>query len=392
MRKNKQGSVAIMASIAVLLASAAQAAPEGAELVPGFMDSPVSPIIFHILMIVTFLGHIVLVNILLGSLILAIIDPRASGAREAGGVAFLPKILAVAVNLGIAPYLFLQIVYESFLYTSIILMALWWLSIVLLIMLAYYGLYVSDGAVVPSLRRPMLALAAMLLLMTAFLLTNANTLMLRPDQWLLWFSEPHGTLLNLGDYTLFPRYLHILLASMAVGGLTMAWRAQRSERHPQTDPTEADRRVRRGLDWFFYASLSQLVAGPLFLFLLPPQVRALFLGGSALHTSALGLVLTGLAIALFLARKGKLKLTSITVLGIILIMVNARGLVRNAMLQPYMEKTSRVAQSLAMPHGQTGALALFLACLVIAVIVIVWLVRVLLAVDGNSENSGSREG
>ena len=79
-----------------------------------------------------------------------------------------------------------------------------------------------------------LILSALLLLLTAFLLSNASTLMLRPDFWFRWFSEPHGHLLNTGDPTLFPRYLHILLASLAVGGLTMAWRAQWGKRAPES--------------------------------------------------------------------------------------------------------------------------------------------------------------
>ena len=68
--------------------------------------------------------------------------------------------------------------------------------VALFAMLAYYGLYVSDGAVRPTRRTPILFLSALLLLMTAFLLSNASTLMLRPDFWFRWFSEPHGHLLR----------------------------------------------------------------------------------------------------------------------------------------------------------------------------------------------------
>ena len=147
-------------------------------------------------------------------------------------------------------------------------MAVWWMFVALFAMLAYYGLYVSDGAVRPARRTPILFLSALLLLMTAFLLSNASTLMLRPDFWFRWFSEPHGHLLNTSDPPLFQRYLHILLASLAVGGLTMAWRARWSKRDPEVDREEAERRFRRGLDWFFYVSLAQVPVGLLFLFCL----------------------------------------------------------------------------------------------------------------------------
>ncbi|MFR1532971.1 MAG: hypothetical protein ACLSTO_04485 [Bilophila wadsworthia] len=178
------------------------------------------------------------------------------------------------MNFGVAPFLFLQVLYGHFLYPSIVLMAVWWMFVALFAMLAYYGLYVSDGAVRPARRTPILFLSALLLLMTAFLLSNASTLMLRPDFWFRWFSEPHGHLLNTSDPTLFPRYLHILLASLAVGGLTMAWHARWSKRDPEVDREEAERRFAgAGLVFTFPGAGS---VGLLFLFTLPPDVRGLF--------------------------------------------------------------------------------------------------------------------
>ncbi len=251
---------------------------DAALLIPPPMALPAPSALLTLLQVLTFFGHLVLVNILLGSVMLAILDRRAAIPDEKNGVAFMPKTLALAVNFAIAPFLFLQVLYGNYLYTSIILMAVWWLALVPAVMLAYYGLYLSDSEI-PVSRRTVLIPTALLLLAAAFLLTSASTLMQRPDQWLHWFSAPHGMLLNLGDATLFPRYLHIVLASLAAGGLTMAWRADRSLRHPETDVDEALWRRRRGLAWFFHTSLAQIAAGLLFLFTQPASIRALFLGG-----------------------------------------------------------------------------------------------------------------
>lgn len=215
----------VMALVTLLWAAAAHASPEASRLLSPPMALPVPSGFLKALLLLTFFVHLVLVNVLLGSVILSVVDRRVSASDRKGGVAFMPKVLALAVNFGVAPFLFLQVLYGHFLYPSIVLMAVWWMFVALFAMLAYYGLYVSDGAVRPARRTPILFLSALLLLMTAFLLSNASTLMLRPDFWFRWFSEPHGHLLNTSDPTLFPRYLHILLASLAVGGLTMAWRA-----------------------------------------------------------------------------------------------------------------------------------------------------------------------
>lgn len=258
-------------------------------------------------------------------------------------------------------------------------MAVWWLAIIAAVMLAYYGLYVSDSADRRARRIAVLVPSALLLLATAFLLSNASTLMQRPDQWLRWFTEPHGVMLNLDDAALLPRFLHIIVASLAVGGLSMAWRARWSLRRPEPDADRAGRRCRRGLAWFSCASLVQIAAGPLFLFSLPADVRALFLGGSLLHTGALILAVAGLIAALLMARRERLGLTSAFALGVILVMVCIRALVREAMLSPYSPALASVPPTqLAMPRGQTEALLLFLICAVLSIPVLVWLIRAVL--------------
>lgn len=80
----------------------------------------------------------------------------------------MPKILALAVNFGIAPFLFLQVLYGNYLYPGILLMAVWWMSIVMAVMLAYYGLYISDGAIRTSRRSAVLIPVALLLMAPPF--------------------------------------------------------------------------------------------------------------------------------------------------------------------------------------------------------------------------------
>lgn len=82
--------------------------------------------ILRLLLLFTFFMHLVLVDILLGSTLLAIVERK--NFVEDGQGAYLPKILALTVNFGIAPFLFLQIVYGNFLYSGVVLMAVWWLG------------------------------------------------------------------------------------------------------------------------------------------------------------------------------------------------------------------------------------------------------------------------
>lgn len=358
-------------------AGIAQAAPEAARLVPPPIVMPAHTGFMKLLQLLTFFMHLVAVNILLGSMLLAVTDRRVSAPDWQGEAAFMPKVLALAVNFAIAPFLFLQVLYGNFLYSGTLLMAVWWLSIFLLVMFAYYGLYVSAAASTPLSHSLPLAVAALLILFTAFILTNASTLMARPDLWFAWFSRPNGMILNFGDPTLFPRYLHMVIASLAVGGLTMAWRAHRSKRSRTTDTAEADARITRGFDWFFFSSLAQAPVGLLFFFTLPADIRSLFLGGSVLYTLSLPLALAGFVVALFLARQRRLKYTTVATLCVIFLMVCIRALVREASLYPYIEAVAPRAVDISMPHGQDAALALFLFCALAGAAAVFWMIRVL---------------
>ena len=53
----------------------------------------------------------------------------------------MPVIVAVGVNLGIVPLLFVQLAYYKVFYPATILMAWFWLAIIGLLIPAYYGVY-----------------------------------------------------------------------------------------------------------------------------------------------------------------------------------------------------------------------------------------------------------
>jgi hypothetical protein len=128
------------------------------------------------------------------------------------------------VNLGVPPLLFLQVLYGQFLYSSAILSAVYWMLLVAVVMSSYGLLYVHAGRAKRGLFGGAaglpLSLAVCGLLATSFILTNVMSLMLRPDSWSQYFFDAKGTILNLGDPTFLPRWLHFVFASLAVGGLS----------------------------------------------------------------------------------------------------------------------------------------------------------------------------
>lgn len=293
---------------------------------------------FETLLLVTFVLHLLLMNTALGgAVIVAVLSLRNKPAERSIIRDFstrLPTALALAINMGIPPLLFLQVLHGQFFYVSSILMAFWWLAIVGLIMLGYYGLYIFaiNQDELGNRRTVVAVVAALLLLATSFILTNNMTLMLQPDNWAAWFDQRNGMFHNLDDVTVLPRWLHMATAAIAIGGLAlalfhvrrMAWGA-----------AEATTGIDIGLRWFMGGTMLQFIFGPWFLLSLPRPFMLLFMGHSPLATAAFVLGLSGACLSLLAARKRNVGLTVITACGTVLAMTIMRAVLRRAYLEPY---------------------------------------------------------
>ena len=144
----------------------------------------------------------------------------------------MPVIVALGINFGIVPLLFLQLAYAKAFYPATILMAWFWLAIIALLIPAYYGVYLyafglrNDGAGMTPLRRRAGWAAAAMFLMIGFIFANGLSLMTNVGAWLkLWTRHSvggaaTGTALNLADATLWPRWL--LMFGLALG-TTAVW-------------------------------------------------------------------------------------------------------------------------------------------------------------------------
>ena len=168
---------------------------------------------FYVLLMLTFLLHLLVMNAMLGGGIIALFSAlRGDQQNTLLGKEFgykWPYTIAFAVNMGVAPLLFVQVLYGQFFYSSSLLMAVWWFSIFGLLILAYYGAYIYDFKFEALANPPifMLEFAVFILLFVAFLFSNNMTLMLQPEKWQAYFNNSEGSLLNLSDVTLYPRYL-----------------------------------------------------------------------------------------------------------------------------------------------------------------------------------------
>ena len=340
------------------------------NLIPVPDTIPVHWAWFQVLLTVTFVLHLLFMNAMLGSAIMALIR-EFKGDRDADTINFaaaekLPYTIAFTVNMGVAPLLFIQVLYGHFIYTSSILMAVYWLSIILFVILAYYAAYIYDFKfeAMGKSRTIFICISVILLLWIAFVFTNNMVMMIQPDTWQGYFRNPFGTLLALKDPMLVPRYLHFVLASVAVAGLFQAilWTMKRKD-------AVSKKAIRAGLNWFAWATCIQFAVGIWFLAALPQDIMMLYMGRSGLHTAllALGVVLGGAAV--FSAARNRVWTTAALTLATVVDMVLVRDLLRSAYLKPYFS----LQELKVVP--EYGSMILFLVSFAAGIAIIAYMIK-----------------
>ena len=191
--------------------------------------------LLKLLHIVTLALHFVAVEMLLGGLLLAVLLSlfRGSPASLVAARALarrLTVVMTYVINLGVPPLLFSQVLYGRALYTSSILIGLYWISIIGILMLTYWLLYRFSARLEAGRSAWWVGLIAWLLAgSVARLLSTNMTLMLRPEAWRdMYTASAMGAYLPTGDPTLTPRWLLMMAGGLFIGGLWMVYLASRS--------------------------------------------------------------------------------------------------------------------------------------------------------------------
>ena len=322
----------------------------------------------ELLSFITFTAHLLLMNALVGTLLLAVLRWRSPNAairqNLEESLPLLPKGVALTVNLAVPPLLFIQVLYGRFFYSGSIIQSVWWLGIMLLVMMAYYGLYLAVAK--ESGRRFVLGVAACLLLFTAFILTANASLVLNPQVWPNWLPERASALLLAGVGTVVPRFLHSVLACLAVGGLCLAAIAQVRQGKGIAGHKPA---ITEGLAWFRHATLGQLAVGTWYFFSHTAQQQHFLLTTPAIHGLFTVLAL-GIGLGVWLSVQGKVWQTVSVAAFLVATMVAVRALLRQLVLTG--------VQANAMPvefSVPPSVLVLFLVSAVGTGAVVFWALR-----------------
>jgi hypothetical protein len=222
----------------------------------------------------------------------------------------------------------------------------------------------------------------LILLFVGFLFSSNWTLSTTPERWGAYFSHAGGTFWNLGEPTLWPRYLHMVLGALAVTG--MAWAVWAWYRQKRGGPDAAPR-IKEGLKLFWVFTAVQAVLGLVWLITLPKEVMMLFMGGS-MYASALLVLGLALAIGLIImAIKGRLWATFWALVITLLVMILMRDVVRGGYLASVFTVDDLPLKLTISP------LILFLVTFVVGLGVLAWMIKVALDPRLRVEAEGGRQ-
>lgn len=251
-----------------------------------------------IILVLSFLVHILFVNLMVGGSLLTLWT-QIKGLKNKEYDILAHEIAAtitvnksIAVVMGIAPLLSINVLYTVYFYSANALTGLMWIAVIPLVTVAFLLTYLhkytwklleNNKAVHISI----LAVAVIIFLFIPFIfLTNIN-LMLFPEKWALvkgFFSAM--TLPNV-----FPRYFHFIFASLSITGLFLHWYMGRKNYSFETIfPTFTRYELKKkGYSLALVASVIQFLIGPLVLLTLPSK---------GLGWNLIAIIFTGAAIAL----------------------------------------------------------------------------------------------
>lgn len=252
------------------------------------------------LLVLFFLIHILFVNLTVGGSLLVALFEGLGFRRKKYDLLALEIAKTVTVNkslavvMGIGPLLCINLVYTVQWYGANALTGHAWLLIIPLITAAFLLAYLHkytwhrwDSGHWKKLHWALVLASSILFLAIPFVfLANVN-LMLFPGEW----EKVKGFFSSLRIGNVFPRYLHFLLASIALAGLAGAgwfWRTAVVEQLPGFTRGELRRLFYRIATW---ATGLQFVAGPILLFTLPGVGVTPLLYQIILPSAALGLCL-----------------------------------------------------------------------------------------------------
>lgn len=183
-----------------------------------------APALWLGLYLLTFALHAVFVSYVLAGTTYALIckDAIAERVRDR-----LPFMLGCGITAGVAPLLFIQLLYQKRFYTANLLMGPRWGAVVPALIVGFYALYLAKSGVKERLRRLALGLGAACFLFVAWSWTELDQLMQDEPAWKAMYAAGRRVY---GAATIYPRLVLWLGAMATLFAIVASWWSSGAER------------------------------------------------------------------------------------------------------------------------------------------------------------------
>ncbi len=294
--------------------------------------------------------HFVAMNFVVGGLVL-VLSSRSQGRwsdpLSLRFVRLFPVVMAATVTFGVAPLLFLQLVYGRGIYSASIVSGWFWLAIVVAVIVSYYALYGASFSHKTSRRGIYLAIALIGAVYVSLVYSSVFSMMERPELLKRLYADSQSGLVwnpQVKDYLL--RWLHMIAGAVAVGGFFASVLAY------DNPPDQSLARP-----FFLWGMVLGFVTGLAYLFTLGDIIGP-FMRSPAIWVLMLGLVFSVLSI--FFYHRRNLILAGSALFVSMLAMVFSRHAVRLFQLEGHFDPAAVPVQP------QWSVFALFLVCFLVA--------------------------
>lgn len=247
---------------------------------------PGPPWLFHVLLVFTFFLHLLFLNLALGGTLLAAFANAFAGDGDRDAKRVLASRMmgvnaygiSLAITTGVAPLLFIQVLYHQFFYTGTILVAAVWFAFLVFLMVGYYAAtaYKMRGPAAPA-SGLWLWLSAVLFLGVAVVHVVVHLVHVQPATWAEVMANPW---LVLADPTFVPRLLHYVLSGIGFSALILTWWSVR-QANRGVDAQLNTAVAKHAWKWVLWTTLAQVVDGFILLIVLPQTVLSGFMKGGA---------------------------------------------------------------------------------------------------------------
>jgi hypothetical protein len=243
-------------------------------------------------------------NLVMGGSLLAIWD-LIKGKKIGKETQHLPTLIALTINLGVPPLLFVQVLFGQFFYSSSVMMSVYWIMVIPILILAYYGAYIYCSKIntKPIIGKISLIISTIFMLYIGLMFVSNSTLALQPEKWVNYFSDQGGKLLNFSDASLLPRYLHFIIAAIAIAALSKAvW----NKFFSKDENVDKQIRIKQNLKIFAWTTSLQFIVGTWFWLAMPKTVTMTFMGSNITATLFMVIALISAVLIVYFALNGKL--------------------------------------------------------------------------------------